>query len=139
MQYLHIRLLNFSLSTGPVFFLFPYLTQLRAWVSHVVSHVIFTSRRCLKGCHSGFFVRQVFLSRNAEQIYLSQIVRSQEEMCRPGIRCQTWLENSPKWLSIAILSIYHLSIYLSIDRSIDRSIYLSIYLDVFSCLNGKLI
>lgn len=26
---------------------------------------------------------QVFLSRNAEQIYLSQIIRSQEEMCRP--------------------------------------------------------
>lgn len=25
---------------------------------------------------------EVFLSRNAEQIYLSQIIRSQEEMCR---------------------------------------------------------
>lgn len=29
-----------------------------------------------------FAMSQVFLSRNAEQIYLSQIIRSQEEMCR---------------------------------------------------------
>ena len=72
-------------------------------------------------CFSYFFVVyppelcQVFLSRNAEQIYLSQIVRSQEEMCRRGV-IKHWFDGRPvssnmagkslKWIFILMYLAY---------------------------------
>ena len=63
---------------------------------------------------------QVFLSRNAEQIYLSQIVRSQEEMCRRGV-IKHWFDVRPVSSNMA-----------------GKSPKIDIYIDVFSLFEWKL-